>query len=60
MFILKIYPLIGLEKHKKDKGVLNEIDVKTSINNLTDKVVFRIFYIINKKIELYIIYFIYI
>lgn len=30
------YPLTGLEKYKKELGVLNGVDVKTSINRLTD------------------------
>jgi hypothetical protein len=36
-FSLQKYPLIDLEKDKKDKGVLNEISVLTPINHLTDK-----------------------
>jgi len=30
------YPLTGLEKYKKDVGMLNGIGVKTPINHLTD------------------------
>ncbi len=35
---LKQYPLTGLEKYKKDEGVLNGIGVLTPINHLTDKI----------------------
>ena len=43
-----VYPLIGLEKDKKDKGVLNEIGVKTPINHLTDiyYILFIIYYLL--------------
>ena len=37
--VLDEYPLIGYEKDKKDKGVLNGIGVKTPINHLTDNLV---------------------
>jgi len=38
MYVKINYPLIGLEKHKKDEGVLNGIGVKTPINHLTDSI----------------------